>query len=42
MTVLNMLQTIKREASGNFKYALLTILEYAVDPTKHYATVSSH
>ncbi|KAJ6898989.1 hypothetical protein NC652_025479 [Populus alba x Populus x berolinensis] len=32
-------KTIKRETSGNFKYALLTILEYAVDPTKHYATM---
>ncbi|KAI5573593.1 hypothetical protein BDE02_10G089700 [Populus trichocarpa] len=32
-------KTIKRETSGNFKYALLTILEYAIDPTKHYATM---
>lgn len=32
-------KTIKRETSGNFKHALLTILEYAVDPTKHYATM---
>ncbi|KAJ6981906.1 hypothetical protein NC653_025105 [Populus alba x Populus x berolinensis] len=33
-------KTIKRETSGNFKHALLTNLEYAVDPTKHYATAS--
>ncbi|CAK7326862.1 unnamed protein product [Dovyalis caffra] len=32
-------ETIKRETSGNFKYALLTILQHAVDPTNHYATV---
>lgn len=32
-------KTIKRETSGNFKHALLTNLEYAVDPTKHYATM---
>lgn len=42
MAKLNVSQAVKSETSGNFEYALLTILRCAENPAKYFAKVSSH
>ena len=39
---MNLLQTVKKETSGNFEFALSTILRCAENPGKYFAKVVYH